>query len=192
MAPLQLTLFTCLLVFTVHKLKTASYTTDLCLFLIWNYFMSLINICWMEDFSRFTHTNKEKEIKNGLMHHFINHSKSGWNRPSYSFLTGVFSRALQWQMTPAAAKRYLKDTNCVRQQGKGGERAAVSSPNTNVCDGVQRYTCYCSPSTFNLTSHLCAEGNGGGDINHTVWVVGVERVDNQSLLPCSYTWEVMQ
>lgn len=94
-------------------------------------------------------------------------------------------------MTPAAAKRYLKDTNHIRQQGKGGERAAVSSPNTNVCDGVQRHTCYCSPSTFNLASHLCAAGTGGGDINHAVWVVGVERVENQSLLPCSYTWEVI-
>lgn len=49
---------------------------------------------------------------------------------------------------------------------------AVSSPESNVCDRVKHHTPRCFPSTFNLMSHLCAEGSGGGVIHHlTSWLV---------------------
>ena len=72
--------------------------------------------------------------------HFINHSKSEWKSLHpfffFFFLKGVFSRALRWQMASAAVEGYLKDTNRVRQQGKGGAGlggGALSEVQTLIC-----------------------------------------------------------
>lgn len=83
-------------------------------------------------------------------------------------------------MASAAVEGYLKDTNGMRQQGKGGS-GAVWCPISDLYDGgaggVTPHTAPCSPSTFNLMYQLCAEDNGGGvllisSLFGQLWVVG--------------------
>ena len=72
---------------------------------------------------------------------------------------GVFSRALQWQMVEG----YLKDTNRMRQQGKG----AVWCPISNLYDGG--VTPHAALFSINLqpdVPSVCTGQRRGGVINH--------------------------
>ena len=93
--------------------------------------------------------------------------KSGQKTPPACFSGGP--RVDKWH------QRQRKDTWRIQMAQGGGLKvgwAAVSRLHSNLYDGMQHHTLRCSPSTFNLTSHLRAEGNGGGVINHpTVWLV---------------------